>query len=67
MVDGFTTGSSGCGAFHNSLLIFCRAMSPTTPAAHGAMTWFCWRLLMLPLSRVLFMMHRRRTRSAELF
>ncbi len=36
-----TTGNSGCSAFHNSLLIFFRAMSPTTLKAHGSMTWFC--------------------------
>ncbi len=41
LVDASTTGSSGCSAFHNSLLIFFRAMSPTTPTAHGAMTLFC--------------------------
>ncbi|CAH0443235.1 hypothetical protein LMG9673_03960 [Ralstonia pseudosolanacearum] len=41
LVDGFTTGSSGCSAFHNSLLIFFRAMALTTPKVHDAMTWFC--------------------------
>ncbi len=41
LVEGSTTGNSGCSAFHNSLLIFFRAMSPTTLKAHGSMTWFC--------------------------
>jgi hypothetical protein len=41
LVEGSTTGSSGCSAFHNSLLSFFRAMSPTTPTGHGAMTRFC--------------------------
>ncbi len=41
LVEGSTTGSSGCNAFHSSLLIFFRAMPPTTLKVHGAMTWFC--------------------------
>ncbi len=41
LAEGSTTGNSGCNAFQNSLLISFRAMSHTTPKAHGAMTWFC--------------------------
>jgi len=39
--EGSTVGSSGCNAFHNSLLIFFRAMSPLTSIRRRSMTRFC--------------------------
>ncbi|ARU21109.1 hypothetical protein RSSE_p1745 (plasmid) [Ralstonia solanacearum] len=41
LVEGSTTGSSGCNAFHSSLLIFFRAMPTTTLNHLRSMTWFC--------------------------
>ncbi len=41
LVEGSTTGSSGCNAFHSSLLIFFRAMPTTTVNNLRSMTWFC--------------------------
>ncbi len=42
-LDGTVAGNSGSSAFHNSLVIFFRAMPPITLTGHHAMTGFCWR------------------------